>query len=116
MGQTNIEPKDDMPISIPICPAGDFAEGDCRVVTVNNKDVAIFHTEGQFFAIDDRCPHAGSSLSGGHVEGGIVTCPWHGWRFRLCDGSWADNPKVKTGAYPVTVENGTVTLQLPSNG
>ena len=95
-------------IPIPVCRVEQLPEGECAVLTVGDRDVAVFHSEGKYFAIDDRCPHAGSSLSGGHVENGIVTCPWHGWRFRLCDGAWADNPRVKTGCYAVSVENDTV--------
>ena len=45
----------------------------------------------------------GASLSGGYVENGVVTCPWHAWRFRLADGAWADNPRIKIGCYPVRV-------------
>jgi nitrite reductase (NADH) small subunit/3-phenylpropionate/trans-cinnamate dioxygenase ferredoxin subunit len=47
------------------------------------------------------------------VEGGIVTCPWHAWRFRLNDGAWADNPRIKIGCYAVRVEGETVQVQLP---
>ena len=93
--------------------ASEVPEGGSIVVTVNQKDVAVFKTNGQFFAIDDLCPHMGASLSGGHVEGDIVTCPWHAWRFRLTDGAWADNPRIKIGCYPVRVEDGVVQLQLP---
>ena len=98
-----------MPV-IPVCRVDELPEGECCVMTIGDRDVAVFHREGKFFAIDDRCPHAGTSLSGGHVEGGVVTCPWHGWRFRLCDGAWADNPRVKTGCYRVQVENDTVMI------
>jgi nitrite reductase (NADH) small subunit len=74
--------------------------------------VAVFHADGQYYAIDDRCPHAGASLADGCVEAGVVTCAWHAWRFRLSDGSWADNPRVKTKTYPVVVENGQVYVSV----
>jgi len=79
-----------------------------KTVQVGNKLIAVFHDQGNYFAIDDTCPHMGASLSGGFVGQGIVTCPWHAWRFRLCDGAWADNPKIKIGSYPVRVEGGEV--------
>ena len=93
--------------------AEDVPEGGCVVVEVNGKDVAVFRTAEGFFAIDDLCPHMGASLSGGYVEGGIVTCPWHFWRFRLSDGAWADNPRVKTGCYPVHVVGDDLELEVP---
>jgi nitrite reductase (NADH) small subunit len=92
---------------------GDIPDGDSLVVDVNGKDVAVFHSGGRYFAIDDRCPHAGASLSTGFVDGDVVTCPWHYWRFRLTDGAWADNPRVKTGCYAVRVAGDSIVLDVP---
>ena len=91
---------------------GEIPDGEAKVVTVNKKDVAVFNDGGAFFAIDDCCPHAGASLAGGFVEDGTVTCPWHAWRFRLADGAWADNPKVKTGCYKVQVIGDEVFVEV----
>ena len=102
-----------MPQRVTVAKVGDIPEGGAVVVSVRQKDVAIFRINGAFQAIDDMCPHMGASLSGGFVEDGCVTCPWHYWRFRLSDGAWADNPKVKLGAYPVHVVGDEVQLELP---
>src|SRR6266536_3274188 len=96
-----------------VCRVGDVAEGEGRTVEVGNKLIAVFLEHGRYFAIDDVCPHMGASLSGGYVEGGIVTCPWHAWRFRLHDGAWADNPRIKIGCYPVRVQGDAVQVQAP---
>ncbi len=93
--------------------AADVPEGGNTVVEVQKKDVAVFRVNGEFFAIDDLCPHMGASLSGGYVENGVVTCPWHYWRFRLCDGAWDDNPKVSTGCYAVHVEGENLVIEVP---
>ena len=92
---------------------GDIPEGGTVVVRFEGKPVALFHIEGHYYAIDDTCPHMGASLSDGWVENGVVTCPLHYWRFRLADGAWADNPKVKTGCYAVHVEGEEIQLELP---
>lgn len=96
----------------PVCRAEDIAEGEGKTVAVGGKLIAVFRYQGLFFAIDDVCPHMGASLSAGHVENGIVTCPWHAWRFRLNDGAWADSPRVKIGCYPVQVVDGTIQVQV----
>src|SRR5947209_20559595 len=95
-----------------VCRIGDLADGEGKVVEVESKLVAVFCEGGRYFAIDDVCPHMGASLSGGHVENGIVTCPWHAWRFRLADGSWADYTRLKIGCYAVRVENGEVQVEI----
>jgi len=92
--------------------ADDIKEDDPKVLEGHGKSIALFRVGGDLFAIDDVCPHAGAPLSGGLVEDGVVTCPWHYWRFRLADGAWADNPKVKIGCYPVTVQDGDVYVDV----
>ncbi len=102
-----------MPTRHAVAQVGELAEGASRCVQVGHRTIALFHIEGQYYAIDDLCPHMGASLSGGVVEEGIVTCPLHAWRFRLSDGTWADNPRIKTGAYPVHVDGDTIQVELP---
>jgi nitrite reductase (NADH) small subunit len=99
-----------------VCRVGDLAEGEGRTVAVGGKLLAVFRAGGQFYAIDDVCPHMGASLGEGYVEGGVVTCPWHAWRFRLADGAWADNPRIKIGSYPVRVEGDEVQVQVGPAG
>jgi nitrite reductase (NADH) small subunit/3-phenylpropionate/trans-cinnamate dioxygenase ferredoxin subunit len=97
-----------------VCRVGDLADGEGTTAQVSNKLVAVFHFQGQYYAIDDVCPHMGASLAGGYVENGIVTCPWHAWRFRLADGIWADNPRGKlgVGCYPVRIVGNEVQVQV----
>ena len=96
----------------PVCRVSELAEGEARMVQVADKLIAVFRHEGQYFAIDDTCPHMGDSLSRGYVEKGIVTCPWHAWRFRLSDGAWADNPRIKIGCYPIRVMDGEIQVEV----
>lgn len=100
-----------------VCKVQDVPPGEGKVVALGGKIVAVFRVNDQFYAIDNVCPHIGTSLAGGYVEDGSVTCPWHAWRFRLSDGAWADNPrgKVKVGCYVVRVEGDDVQLQIPEN-
>ena len=95
-----------------VCRVADLAEGQGRTVAIGSKLIAVFAEDGRYFAIDDVCPHMGASLSDGYVEKGIVTCPWHAWRFRLADGAWADNPRIKIGCYPVRVVNDEIQVAL----
>src|SRR6185436_9918459 len=78
------------------------------------KVIALFCVNGQYHAIDDTCPHMGASLAGGHLENNIVTCPWHAWRFRVTDGTWADNPRIKIGCHQVRVVGDDVQVQIAS--
>jgi nitrite reductase (NADH) small subunit/3-phenylpropionate/trans-cinnamate dioxygenase ferredoxin subunit len=96
-----------------VCRADDLRDGEGKTVQVGNKLVAVFRDGGAYFAIDDTCPHMGASLSGGYVENGTVTCPWHAWRFRLRDGAWADAPRIKIGCYEVRVTGEELQVRVP---
>jgi NAD(P)H-dependent nitrite reductase small subunit len=87
-----------------VCRLNELREGEGRAFEVGDKLIAVFRDQGKYFAIDDVCPHMGAALSCGFIADGVVTCPWHAWRFRLSDGTWADNPRLKIGCYPVRVE------------
>jgi nitrite reductase (NADH) small subunit/3-phenylpropionate/trans-cinnamate dioxygenase ferredoxin subunit len=71
---------------------------------VDGRLVALFNRDGEFFAIDDRCPHQGASLGAGCLDDeGAVTCPWHAWRFSVIDGKWCDNPRLGVDTFEVRV-------------
>jgi nitrite reductase (NADH) small subunit len=95
-----------------VCKVEDVKEGEGKTVAVGPKLIAVFRQGEQVYAIDDVCPHMGASLSGGYVEGNIVTCPWHAWRFRVTDGVWADNPRIKIGCYPARVVGDEVQIEV----
>ena len=78
---------------VTVAKLGDIPEGQGQAYAVNGRMVAVFNEAGKFSAIDDFCPHMGASLAGGYLEAGIVTCPWHAWRFCVTDGTWLDNPR-----------------------
>lgn len=88
---------------VTVARVGEIAPGKGITATVGDRLVAVFFADGEYHAIDDFCPHMGASLGAGEVEAGVVTCPWHAWRFRVCDGAWADNPKIKVDRFEVRV-------------
>ena len=87
--------------------------GESTRVRAEGRDVALFLIGGRYFALADACPHMGASLSAGWVGDGIVTCPLHFWRFRLDDGTWADNPRLKTDSFDVRVVGEEIQVELP---
>jgi nitrite reductase/ring-hydroxylating ferredoxin subunit len=40
----------------------DIPPGGNKVVTLDGRDVVVFHVNGEFFALLNRCPHAGAPL------------------------------------------------------
>src|SRR6187397_3061345 len=67
----------------------------CVTAKVGSQPICVFWSDGEAFALDDRCPHVGFPLHRGTVESGLVTCHWHNARFDLASGGtldpWADD-------------------------
>ena len=98
---------------ITVAKVGAIPEGEGGTFAIGDKLVAVFNRGGTFHAIDDLCPHMGASLGAGQVdEEGAVVCPWHAWRFDICDGTWRDNPRLKIPAYTVRVVGDEIQVQL----
>ncbi len=69
-----------------VAEAGELAEGRVKSATAGARSLAITHFQGQFAAMDNRCPHQGGPLGEGSIEKGVdgkcwLRCPWHGWDF-----------------------------------
>lgn len=75
-----------------VVPESELAEGTPRRVEVGGVPVMVVRNGGHVYALADRCSHRGGPLSDGEVADGCVTCPWHGSRFRLEDGSVEQGP------------------------
>ncbi len=60
-----------------IAKVGSIPEGEGKAFPFAGKLIAVFNDGGTYRAIDDFCPHMGASLAEGHLENGVVACPWH---------------------------------------
>jgi nitrite reductase (NADH) small subunit/3-phenylpropionate/trans-cinnamate dioxygenase ferredoxin subunit len=103
-----------MPDFVTVAKIDSIPEGTGAAFPVAERLVAVFNLGGgRFHAINDLCPHMGASLAAGEVCEGVVTCPWHAWRFRVTDGTWCDNPRIKTDTYEVRVVGDEIQVRVP---
>lgn len=86
--------------------------GEGKAVNVGNEEIAIFNQNGQFYAIDNVCPHSGAPLAAGEVEDNIVICPWHGWQFDITNGKSTSNPASCLKSYPCKVEGDSILVEV----
>ena len=64
----------------------ELPEGRVKTVTAGVHSMALTHIDGEYHAMDNRCPHQGGPLGEGSIEKGksgecMLRCPWHGWDF-----------------------------------
>lgn len=99
------------PVDVPLALVEDIAEGTGLHVKVGKRDIAVFHTQGEFFALSNLCRHAFGPLAEGFVDGYFVMCPWHGWRYDVRYGT-TDHPNADVKSYPVSVRSGEVLVTV----
>ena len=77
-------------------------------VVAGDRMIALYNVDGELFALDGVCPHQGGPLGQGHLDGCIVTCPWHGWQFDVRTGQHEINASIRQPSFPVRVDGGSV--------
>lgn len=97
---------------IKVAEKGELPPGSGKVVTVQDKTLALFNIDGNFYAIDNTCLHRGGPLGEGELEGSIVTCPWHGWQFDVKSGACETNPSARVRTYEVKLEGSAVMVAV----
>ncbi|MBX2804419.1 MAG: ferric reductase-like transmembrane domain-containing protein [Hyphomicrobiales bacterium] len=99
-----------------VCAASDIEEGFAKVVRLtNNERVAIFRMDGKLSAISNACAHQNGPLGEGRIVDGCVTCPWHGFQYRVTDGCSPAPFTEKVPTYNLRVENGVVSVNRTAN-
>lgn len=96
-----------------VAAVGEVAPGEARTVEAEGRPIALFNVDGRFYAIDNTCSHRGGPLGEGDLDGSVVSCPWHAWRWDVTTGANVNNPVVRVACFPVTVEDGGVYVDLP---
>ena len=99
-----------MAVYVKVADAVDLLPGHAIAVTVGDKRLALFSVDGTVVAIDDTCTHRGGPLSEGELKDGIVTCPWHGWRFNVKTGKNPESDVVGVRTFEVKVEGEDILL------
>jgi nitrite reductase/ring-hydroxylating ferredoxin subunit/uncharacterized membrane protein len=95
--------------------AEELVDGRPTSVVAGETPVLLLRHDGHLHAMHDRCSHRGCQLSGGEVQGESVTCPCHGSRFNLHDGSIERGPATAPQpVYETRERDGRVEVRLPA--
>jgi nitrite reductase/ring-hydroxylating ferredoxin subunit len=87
-----------------------LAPGESIVVRIDDTPVLVGRlADGALYAVDNRCPHEGYPLAKGTVDGCVLTCRWHNFRFDVRTGhALQGDEAVRT--WPVREEEGGIVL------
>jgi nitrite reductase/ring-hydroxylating ferredoxin subunit/DMSO/TMAO reductase YedYZ heme-binding membrane subunit len=89
------------PLSIP--------DKGARIVTApDGERIAVFRDGAQIGALSNLCAHQNGPIGEGRIIDGCVTCPWHGYQYRLEDGCAPPPFTEKLATYRVRIARGVV--------
>ncbi len=69
--------------------------GKMKGFVVNGKKLLVANIGNKYYAMASVCTHAGGPLDRGHLDGNVVTCPWHGSKFDVTSGKVVGAPASK---------------------
>ena len=88
-------------------------EGEMVGVRLSEADVLLVRLgAAEVHAYDNRCPHAGSRLSEGSLNGTVLQCGTHLWEFDACTGQGVNPANCRLHRFPVKIADGSVLVQL----
>lgn len=91
-------------------------DGEYAAVYPKGLSVLLARVEGELHAVANKCAHMACPLEGGKLEGAVLTCPCHDWRFDVRTGRFLDAPELGIATFATRVEGGKVLVQIGGRG
>ena len=95
-----------------VASVGEIEPGQFRTVDVSGLKVIVYNVDGTLYATGDTCLHQEGPLDEGTLEGALIECPWHGWRYDVKTGACVDRPAASVPCYEVRVEGDDVKVAV----
>jgi 3-phenylpropionate/trans-cinnamate dioxygenase ferredoxin component len=94
-----------------VCKKSEISIGSA--IRLDDRDIAVFNVDGEFFAIKDVCTHDEARLSDGELSGETITCPWHGACFSVKTGEALSLPAIEpVKTFPVILGEDEVYVEI----
>lgn len=78
------------------------------VATPGGERIAVFRDGERIAALSNLCAHQNGPVGEGRIIDGCVTCPWHGYQYRLEDGCAPPPFTEKLATYRTRIRRGVV--------
>ena len=88
--------------------------GSSVAVKLEGNFIGIHNVDGEYYAIDNICPHVGGVLHAGKQEGGVIICPIHEWKFDVKTGKCIWPGECELATYPLKVSGGDILVGVDS--
>lgn len=86
--------------------------GTCIGVKVEGVFIGIYNVEGEYYAMNNICPHLGGVLTYGFLDKGCITCPMHMWEFDVKTGECVWPGEESIPVYPIKIEGDEILVNV----
>jgi Fe-S cluster biogenesis protein NfuA/nitrite reductase/ring-hydroxylating ferredoxin subunit len=97
---------------LPACAVGEIPEGGILAANIGGERVVLSRRGSVVTCFQDACAHLGLPIHGGRIEGNIISCPHHGFRYDLASGECLTAPEVQLQSHAVRVVGERVEVRL----
>jgi len=97
--------------TVRVCRVDELPLEGAKLVSLQGREIALIKHQQRFYAIENYCPHIGGPLGLGQVKNGIITCPWHRFRFDLRTGRSVTNPAMSARMCAVVIDGENLLLE-----
>lgn len=91
---------------------GQIPIGSMKLVKADGRRLCVVHTATGVHALDNACPHEGYGLTTGDLDGELLTCAWHNWKFKVSDGSCVLGEESVRSHRVEVGSDGTLTVEV----
>lgn len=95
-----------------LCSLEEIPEGGILTRLHRGRNLLVYRNGAQITCIPNECPHREWPFDGAHVQEGILTCPYHGYEFRLDTGQCLTAPSLPLDLYPIRIRGDRVEVRL----
>lgn len=88
---------------------GEMQDARAKIVRpAHGEAIAVFRDGDKVYAVSNVCRHQGGPLGEGKIVDGCITCPWHGFQYRMEDGQSPPPFTEKIATYATRIVEGVV--------
>jgi len=89
-------------------------DGKLMHITAGGKEIVVTKLDGNYYAMDNVCTHAGADLHEGELSDNELTCPWHGAKWDIKTGNLISFPqKLKPlQSHKISIESDTLYIEI----
>ena len=101
---------------IEVAAVADMEDTRAKIVRpVSGEAIAVFRDGDKVSAVSNVCRHQGGPLGEGKIVDGCITCPWHGFQYRMEDGQSPPPFTEKIATYATRIVDGIVYVNPEPN-